>query len=276
MNNFGHHKLHNRYIFKGQLKLVTGLCLSSGRASNETDAPLMRQGVGEDGKPIIPGSSLRGAIRSELERILAGVGKDTSGIESCVLFTPESCDEKFREYKRSREREDGDLDDEKIMAFVLGGSHGHTGICDLCKLFGTSFYASKLVIEDAVVESVYKPRVRDCVGIDRDTGAARDGVKFDYEVLEVDDNIAVTFKFKMMVENMTAQDKTILQLMDSLLREGIYVGGKRAGGLGMIQQVNTLEITGFQSAAKLWERLQGGVSAKIHDSISSWEEVMPC
>ncbi|MBC2694930.1 MAG: hypothetical protein HF982_06585 [Desulfobacteraceae bacterium] len=39
---FGHHELHNRYIFDGMLELVTSLRISSGYASATTDAPFMR------------------------------------------------------------------------------------------------------------------------------------------------------------------------------------------------------------------------------------------
>ena len=57
MTSFGHHVLRNRYRFEGDLELVTGLRLSTGRASDESDAPLMRTRAGE---LCIPGSSLRG------------------------------------------------------------------------------------------------------------------------------------------------------------------------------------------------------------------------
>lgn len=80
MTSFGHHVLRNRYRFEGDLELVTGLRLSTGRASDESDAPLMRTRAGE---LYIPGSSLRGAIRSELERMIPELGL---GLRSCTLF----------------------------------------------------------------------------------------------------------------------------------------------------------------------------------------------
>jgi CRISPR/Cas system CSM-associated protein Csm3 (group 7 of RAMP superfamily) len=117
------------------------------------------------------------------------------------------------------------------------------GLCDLCKLFGSPLYASRLVVADAYpVDANAHPlkaeilngqaQVRDCVGIDRDTGSARDGVKFDYEVLEPKDGLR--FGFDMQVENLGEKDRLILNLLLALLQQGLYVGGKRAGGLGRI------------------------------------------
>ena len=100
---FGHHELHNRYCFEGELELVSPLRISSGRASDETDAPFMRM---FDGTPYIPGTSLRGAIRSELERILAVVGESAS-VTSCILFEKGDCAGKAKDFMLSLDREAG-------------------------------------------------------------------------------------------------------------------------------------------------------------------------
>lgn len=256
---FGHHELHSRYRFEGQLILETPLRLSSGRASDKTDAPLMRD---REGNPYIPGSSLRGAIRSAVERIVAGVGQDVVGFKSCTLFSSDDCNEKARQFQKQEEdkrdsaRTDGAEKEKRLADFAK------TKLCDVCKLFGATIYASRLVIEDACPKSkerlAGKTIVRDGVGIDRDTGTAKEGVKFDYEVLETGPpETAPKFTLHMQVENMTDKDRLLLNLILGLLKQGIHVGGKQAAGLGKIR-LESWNVKGFETARALWDALTKG------------------
>jgi CRISPR-associated RAMP protein (TIGR02581 family) len=247
---FGHHQLHNRYRFRGRLQLVTPLRLSSGTASEVSDAPLMRDRAGTI---YIPGSSLRGAVRSELERVLAAVGT-AAGLSACTLFTdagsdPGAC---LSASKAKRDKL-GALGDEEEAAAYVGAN-----LCDLCKLFGSAVYASRLVIEDAYPAAGSLPsartQVRDGVGIDRDTGTAAEGVKFNFEVLEP----GVGFELRLEVENVGDKDRLLLDLVLSLLRQGLTVGGKRAAGLGRVQLAGELAVSGFDGAAELWQALEEG------------------
>ena len=155
---FGHQILKSRYSFEGKLKVITPLRISSGRASDETDAPVMRNYAGTI---YIPGSSLRGAIRSELERILASVGQSVSGLKSCTLFEKDSCAEKLRQFRRSlqndvkRSPEDKDKSDDQIIA-----DYAREQLCDICLLFGSTEYASKLVFEDCPPVNSGKNEIR--------------------------------------------------------------------------------------------------------------------
>src|SRR5574341_582690 len=241
---FGHHTLHNRYRFEGTLRLETPLRLSSGRASEVTDAPLMRNRAGI---PYIPGSSLRGALRSEIERILAAAGSAV-GLCSCTLFTQDEQAEACISVSRKKQEAVNEKSEAEARQFV------EQHLCDVCKLFGATVYASRLVIEDVYPQGQGAlqdhSRVRDGVGIDRDTGRARENVKFDYEVLET----GPLFALRMQVENITQTDRQVLNLMLGLLKHGFYVGGKRAAGLGKIQ-LHTWPITvkGFVSPEALWK-----------------------
>ena len=258
---FGHHQLHNRYTFDGMLELVTPLRISSGYASDITDAPFMR---GFDGTPYIPGSSLRGTIRYEVERVLVAVGKDTAEIRSCTLFDKDSCDEKIRKcLDKIKEKEKQPINDELIK---LAEEH----LCDVCRLFGSTVYASRLIIEDAVtktsgIEAVKsRLRIRDGVGIDRDTGSAVDGAKFNYEVIDPGTDCPL-FCFRMVAENVMDQDRKLIDLILNLLKQGLYVGGKRTGGLGQVKLKEDYDVTGFEDPAALWAALDA--NEKIDKSI---------
>ena len=269
---FGHQQLHNRYCFEGKLELITPLRISSGIASDDTDAPFMRM---FDETPYIPGSSLRGSIRSEVERIIATVG-DATGLRSCTLFEKGDCAEKVRDFIHELEEKGDDeqnnkTKDERIAEFA------EEELCDVCKLFGSTVYASRLIFEDAQpVSGEIHNRIRDGVGIDRDTGAARDGAKFDYEVIEPSRN-GPFFGFKMVAENVSGQDKKIINLILGLLKHGLYVGGKRAGGLGKIRLTETdnriCNVTGFENPQSLWEALVSG--KEIYEAID-WKEGIQC
>ncbi len=254
---FGHHTLHNRYCFEGVLHLDTPLRLSSGRASDETDAPLMTT---RDDIPYMPGSSLRGAIRSEVERIVAAAGQ-AQGLRGCTLFSKDDANDACISVNRAKQQCLGEKKDEaKALAYA------EEALCDVCKLFGSTVFGSRLIIEDAYpVERDrhgHKRQVRDGVGIDRDTGTASPGVKFDYQVLET----GPTFVFRMQVENLTEKDKLLINLVLGLLRNGLHVGGKRAAGLGRVRLDQDWKVTGFESADALWQAVIQGQDP--HQSLS--------
>jgi CRISPR-associated RAMP protein (TIGR02581 family) len=270
--DLGHHRLENRYCFCGDLELLTPLRISSGRAGEATDAPFIRA---YNGTPYIPGSSLRGALRSELERLLAGVGGD-NGLRSCTLFSREyraagledDCPEKYRKMMQAMDHESQEKKNRATLEFI------QNEICQVCQLFGATMYASHLVINDAAPQcadpaaAAQWPRLRDGVGIDRDTGAAKEGAKFDYEVIET----GPTFVLKMTAENLRGSHFKIMDLALQLLMNGLYVGGKRSGGLGRIGlKPETLVVTGFSSPKDMWDRLQQG--HVIHQPLDWSQEV---
>ncbi len=247
----GHHTLRNRYRFEGRLELLSPLRLSSGRASDLTDAPLMRDRAET---PYIPGSRLRGVLRSELERLIAGAGLQ-DGPRSCILFSEDKSPGACISVSRAKQEERRKKKEDEALGYL--GEH----LCDLCRLFGSPVYASRLSIEDACLVNpagvAERSNVRDGVGIDRDTGAARENVKFNYEVLEKRDG--TFFTFRMQVENLGeagSHDATLLGLALALLEQGVFVGGKRSTGLGQIKlNRDSLKVRGFRDAQALWKAL---------------------
>jgi len=295
-----HHQLTSRHIFTGRLELQTALRISSGRADDRTDAPLIRT---LDGVPYIPGSSLRGVLRAEVERLLAGVGEAVSRLCSCTLFaksTPseagndcaEIIQEKLQLWEKTppeeqAEEERGKTRDDKIWELAT------TNLCDVCRLFGSRWYASRLIIVDALPDEnqIYqlqgRARLRDGVGIDRDTGAARENVKFDYEVLEPGGGCP-TLLFEMIAENLDATDIRLVNLVLKILKVGLYVGGKRAGGLGLLRlqeqkQTENGQVRKFHYQVKCladpatwWPALTTGedLATVLYQDCHTWEEAL--
>ena len=71
-------RLHSRYVFEGRLVLETALHVGTGRAvSPLTDSPILRDAAD---RPLIPGSSMKGAFRAAVERIVPNLGLRTCGL----------------------------------------------------------------------------------------------------------------------------------------------------------------------------------------------------
>ena len=70
-------KLESRIIYKGRIVLKTGLHIGSGQGNSQTDSAVVK---GQDGEPYIPGSSLKGVIRSHLERLLPSMEYQCCGL----------------------------------------------------------------------------------------------------------------------------------------------------------------------------------------------------
>ena len=201
--------MRERYIFTGTLICKAGLHVGSGKGAAYTDATVMTD---PDGNPFIPGSSLKGAMRSAVERI-GQVLNHTGKFTSCLLFEENNhvqcvtSNESLRQqYEEMREQ---GASEEELVGFLLGDP---PHLCDTCKVFGSPYYASKVRITDAHWVNGHNPVVRDGVGIDRDTETAAENIKFDFEVVPPD----AEFKFEMILEDPDGKD---LGLVCLALRE---------------------------------------------------------
>ncbi|MCD4753884.1 MAG: hypothetical protein K8R40_12505 [Anaerolineaceae bacterium] len=188
----------HRVIVKGILTLDTSLHHGSGQASAQTDALLLRD---TDGRILISGTSIGGALRSRLEKLIgvaAGHQQDINqeNIEDCR--------------------------------------------CHICNLFGTAENASIIVVEDAYLNSpVEIAEYRDAVAISRDTQTARKGAKYDYETLPAgsifDFELSVDLNDKNNKNDKFDEKdmKKILYIgLEELCNGRIHIGGSTTRGLG--------------------------------------------
>ena len=83
-------KFDNRIIISGVLENLPALHIGSAYArgsESDTDSPVIKD---VDSKPIIPGSSFKGALRATVERIASGLGMKCCYItskENSLLFS---------------------------------------------------------------------------------------------------------------------------------------------------------------------------------------------
>ncbi len=224
---------NNKYLFRGKLRFDTALHIGGGTINEmNTDLPIVKT---PDGSPYIPGSSIKGAFRSLVERITAQI----PGIKTCQLNSEyPDC---LSMYKWSIK----DKTENEIIKAINGEVEGIPGLCDTCRLFGSPHKASKVFFGDLNVEEwAEMTQVRDGVVIDRDSGTAVTNLKYDYEVLPTDS----IFYFEMVAEDVNETDLGLLAVgLNELLSGELLLGGKTTRGLG------NCKLEGFEIYISDWE-----------------------
>lgn len=208
-----------RYVITGQVTTETGLHVGSGWSDPRTDATVVKD---LNNRPFIPGSSLKGALRSAVEQLVGSI----PSVSCCQLSTASgtrciSTDQSWlQEYNELRES----APEEKLIEYLEGK------VCDTCLLFGSPALASKLIVSDLpMVTGDNTTEIRHGVGIDRDTETAREGVKFDFETVPSQRSFAL----ELILDDPSDID---LGLLAAGLREMelgmIPVGGNSSRGVG--------------------------------------------
>ena len=230
-------KFVNKYVIKGRL-IVTDPVHIGSAAKESLDPGSVDNSVLKDarGIPVIPGSSVKGVVRSYFESVLRG-----TGAECCdVLDNRECCTEK--KYKP---------EEKSIKGLKEKAEFAYECSCDACRLFGGREFAGKIHIKDAYLIGTPSFEYRDGVGIDRETGAAKRGAKYDYEVVSKDSE----FDFMMTAENLDEKQKKYFDFIIHILESGeLSVGGKTSRGLGGFRvEIDEKKVTTAEDMKKLLE-----------------------
>ncbi|MBF2001898.1 MAG: CRISPR-associated RAMP protein [Synechococcales cyanobacterium M58_A2018_015] len=213
----------NRLELTGTLTTVTALRISQGRSTEPigSDLPVVKDSLG---RPLIPGASFKGAMRSRLESFLRGIDPDLA------IDPNELTSQPWRDrIKALKERYQND--DATLTAEIL--KQENTDL--VSRLFGSPWIASKFQVRDLTVfpDAWFgQYQERDGVAIDRDTETAADGKLYDFQVVPA----GTPFEFKAIVEN--AEDWELGLLMIGLHQfetEQIPLGGGRSRGLGVVR-----------------------------------------
>ena len=246
-----------RHTFRGSLQLTGALHIGSGSGSIpgnhdlQTDATIIRD---SQGYPYLPGSSIRGVLRTAISQLAPRVF--TNGQHFLIREEAElkevhrQAQVKVNEMRQATHLVDT-LDAEAVLQDQLD-----TLLTPAERLFGTVLWASPLIIPDLYpsTEPPYVSEVRHGVGIDRDTGAARDGAKYDFEVLPQQ----LTFAFFMRCDIPSSYRHmwhSMLALALRLLEQGeLTLGGRAARGIGQVQltalKVYTLSLDDRQALVR--------------------------
>lgn len=219
----------SRFHFRGRLVFDSAHRIGAERslAVDAPDTPILRT---LDGRPYIPGSSIKGAWRSYTEAILRtlqaqrGHGRFASdpliqkGIPKYGLT-----DDKVKQIKKQYK------DAQSSQAELDTGLREESTWTE--RLFGNAALASKVLIKDAYIDPAtwFRSEIRDGVAIDRDSGRAGDGLKYQFEVVPA----GAVFPLEVVVENASPAELGLVVLGIRAFERGeILLGGAKSRGLG--------------------------------------------
>ncbi|MBW4634699.1 MAG: CRISPR-associated RAMP protein [Iphinoe sp. HA4291-MV1] len=228
----------NRLTITGTLTTITALRISAGRSTEPigSDLPVIKDALG---RPLIPGSSFKGAMRSRLESFLRGINPSFAAnpaIEAEWSITnerlngkngiKEEVEEKLKQYpEKERNAKRDELLTKKIIDETDLISH----------LFGSPWLASKFQVRDlTIVPDTWfgQYQERDGVAIDRDTETAADGKLYDFQVVPA----GTQFDFQAVVENAEEWELGLLMIgLHQFETEQVPLGGGRSRGLGVVK-----------------------------------------
>ncbi len=228
-----HEAASTRYRISGTLVLDQPLHVGSGHggdvAGSTTDSAVMKDHAD---RPIIPGSSLRGALRSRCERLADALLPEDNKV--CFLYNGDDGD-------RDRAVDCVSIDPD-LLRDASGDLYADDKLwrelkdhlCPSCRLFGASAYwASKVRIPDLRMVDPQEPgdaaQIRHGVGIHRDTQTAAPAIKYDQEVVTAN----ARFELEIIVENPDTDDLSLLALgLADLVHGRMALGGNTSRGLG--------------------------------------------
>ena len=228
-------RFDNRVNIRAKLVAITPIFIGAQADSfkpGEVNGACVKD---SDGKPYIPGSSLKGVLRAFLSSVSADQSceKELSNSEKVAcrkttddFLTKEQRDEEVRKAKE-KEKYKGMKDDEILADLILEASN------KVERLFGSQVMAGKVKIADAMpIEDHVVTEVRNGVAIDRDTHTALSGALFDTEVVAA----GTAFQFIASAENLTPDEADLFgQLMEYFAEGNITVGGRSRAGLGYVE-----------------------------------------
>jgi CRISPR/Cas system CSM-associated protein Csm3 (group 7 of RAMP superfamily) len=238
---------------EGPVLVKSGAATVSG-----PDMAFVRTWRGGEWRVYLPGSSLKGVLRSHAERIARTLRMPSA----CDPFTDQDktrqeseraeviyCGERFKlreawrgdrkkyaaeyaeEQRLEAERQAISLTEVKDLPLKLPNPEAYSQSCPICRLFGSTYYGSRLATADAyTVGPPPRPESRDGVGIDRFTGGASRGAKFDLEVIT-----GGAFETTLHLRNFELWQLGLVGFLLQDLKDGlIRVGMGKSRGLGKV------------------------------------------
>lgn len=228
-------QFENRWIITAILQTKTAISIGSriSLLPSGSDLPVIKT---PEGIPFIPGSSLKGIIRSYVERLVRTMDElkityNGEKLWACDPVDKEKCCIRAKEKEELWEKSKGD--DKRFTTLIWQNS------CTVCRLFGSQWLASRVFVKDAFLtnqENLLRlTEVRDGVAIDRDLGTAKHRMKYDFETVPK----GAEFGLNIIFENAEEWEVGLLILALEMINRGeLPIGGKSTRGLGWGELIN--------------------------------------
>lgn len=213
----------NRLEMTGQLVTITALRISAGRSTDplSVDLPVIKDVLN---RPLIPGASFKGALRSRLESMVRSIHPDLAKDPSAL--TESAVTNQVRQVKEKYKDNDAQLTQTLLQL-------NYTDL--VSQVFGTPWLAGKLQIADLTVLPEFwfgQYQERNGVAIDRDTETASNGKLYEFQVVPA----GTFFQFSAVLENAEDWELGLLLLgLHQFKTRQIPLGGGRSRGLGVVE-----------------------------------------
>lgn len=216
------------------------------------------------GLPVLPGSSLKGKLRSTCESLAHALD-----LSACLLNFAASevrcvSDVGFYKNRRDSHKEALEAGPQVQLAWIKDNT------CDVCKLFGSPVRASRLRCGDGTLQNAdtVVVQVRDGVVLDRDSHTAVNGLKYDYEVVPAGTAFAVRFD----LDNPTPADEALFGAALFEWAAGSSLGGFTSRGLGRFH-IDSVKLRGvdLDDARQRVAYLTATSPEKRLSELSDWE-----
>lgn len=221
-----HDRIKSRYIIECVIETKEPLHVGAGKIAEfvtTVDCPIIRTKK-PDGKeiPVIPGSSIKGVLRSHFSRIINSIPErviESLGFKKMNFGGHSNLKEFERDFALKNE-------EDKMKALPNLGT--------LEKFFGISGLAAPIRISDAEPETVPEVQTRTHVKINTGTDRAEKGGLFTVEFVEG------KFRFKIVFDELDSEhyedvNKFFKEVFVPSLKKGLelHVGGMKSRGYGL-------------------------------------------
>jgi CRISPR-associated RAMP protein (TIGR02581 family) len=228
-----HKKMYNSLILDLTITPKSPLLVKSGGITADPSLPDMqfvRTSIVGKGETIyIPGSSIKGVIRSYIEKVLKTLKGDLPEGSCNPVEKGESCSWRIEEEEKERRKKNQSLKTYDIYRMS----------CRACKMFGNTYIKSRVYFSDAYPRGEVKTETRYGVSISRLTHAVAAG-PFDLEVL-----ISGDFKTNIRLVNFEIWQLGLLALAFRGFDSGLVrVGFGKNRGFGEVKiNINRAEFS---------------------------------
>ncbi len=267
-------RLVNQAFVELNIEPIDPLLIKSGQATvGGVDMSFVRTyRFGADSEPFIPGSSIKGVIRSYAEKICRSL-RDTP-VPVCLPYLEVGKEQQGEHGQASCGlRIKGIL--KSLNKDAVPTSDVYRISCPACRAFGSQYFIGRLATSDCYLTEAfrksYKPllEVRDGVAIDRLTGGPAGSAKYDLEVLTKGE-----FGARIEIHNFERWQIGLLGLVLRDMEQGLVrIGMGKSRGLGRIRaEVKQFEVGYFAKPQERFVGLAAGCSREEHEAYGLFPE----
>lgn len=255
---------------------IDPMLIKSGQATvSGVDMSFVRTySKGKDAEPFIPGSSLKGVIRSYSEKICRSLREKPvpvclpylkPGKEKNGEMGQASCGLRITRYiEKSNKAED------------VSSADVYRVSCPTCRIFGSHQFIGRLETSDGYLSQSFKQsgkpvmETRDGVAIDRLTGGPVNGAKYDLEVLTRGE-----FSTRIDIRNFERWQLGLIGLvLRDMVNGQIRIGMGKSRGLGRFEaKVNHMEVAYFGKPAKTIKGISAFCPENERDAYGFFQEM---